>query len=101
MENNPELERAEIELEKELCEERKRKEKYSFSDYIIAFASIVHFLFAIASPFILTIMLLSISDGAKIPMLVVWLVLPSGLVSLGTSLGFFRILELSKPQIEQ
>lgn len=105
MENNPELEKAEIELEKEMREERMRNklvgQEYSLSDYIILFAALVHFLAAITSPLSFLITIVRISDGAKIPAVLVWLILPAGLVSLGTSLGLFRIFELSKPQTEQ
>ena len=95
MENNPELERAEIELENTLREERERKkllgQKYSLSDYLIEFAALAHLLAA----------LISISDGAKIPKVVLWLILPAGLVSLGTAIGLGRVLELSKQQMKQ
>ena len=54
MENNPELERAEIELENTLREERERKkllgQKYSLSDYLIEFAALAHLLAAVMVP---------------------------------------------------
>lgn len=105
MENNQELEQAEIELEIALHKKRNRKklirQNKLLSDYLIEFTALAHLLAAVTSPFIFTITLISISDGAKIPKVVLWLILPAGLVSLGTSLGLYRVLELSKQQMKQ
>ena len=104
MENNPELERAEIELENALREERNRKklirQNKPILNYFIEFTAFAYLLAGIASPFILTITLISISDGAKVPKVVLGVILPAGLVSLGTAFGLFRLLELSNQQME-
>ncbi len=101
MENNPELERAERELESEFLKERMERQKYSLTDYILGFAILVHFLAAIASPFTFIRTLVSISDGAKIPEILLWLIFPAGLVSLGTAIGLFRVLILPKSLLER
>ena len=100
MENNPELERAEIELQNKLRKERMGRQKNTLTDYILGFAALVHFLAAIASPLIFMILLASISDSHKIPEILLWLVFPAGLVSLGTAIGLFRILLLPKSLME-
>ena len=105
MENNPELEKAEIELQNTLHQERDRKklmrQNKSIPDHLIEFAVLVYFIAGIISPFIFMVTLISISDGARIPKVVLWLILPAGLVSLGTAIGLSRVLEYPKPQTEQ
>ncbi len=101
MENNPELEQAERELESELHKERMERQQYSLTDYILGFAILVHFLAALASPLIFICILVRISDGDKIPEILLWLVFPSGLVSLGTAIGLFRVLILPKSLLER
>ena len=104
MEDNPELERAERELEMELYEERLRKnlarKKSYISDYLIALSAIVHLIFAIASPFLLILILIAMIVGERISWLLFFMILLYGTVSLGTAMGLFRILDLSKTQIE-
>ena len=96
MENNPELERAEKELENELRIRRELlAQKYSVSDYLIIFAGLFNFLAAIASPFSFIFTLVRMSDGAKIPKIILWLILPAGLASLGIAIALFRVLELT------
>ena len=105
MEHYPELEQAEIDLENALRQERNsmkltRRNKI-LSDRLIEFAILAHLIAGITSPIGFILIIIMIIDDLKIPIVVVLLILPAGLVSLGKAIGLYRVLEFSKSQRQQ
>ena len=102
MEYNPELERAEAELQESFRKEREaqsRRPHAKWTDHIIFFAAMMHFTAAVAWAGVFLLAPVFMASGQRnSSFIVIWILsIPSALVSLGVACALERVLDLTSP----
>ncbi len=110
MEHNPELEKAEAELQESFRREKEANDRQLYArykDFAILFAAGVHFLaflfwtlFFVVGPFMVFLAGPSLLKGPiqSSKLFILWLLsLPSALTSLGIAIALERVLDLTSP----